>query len=318
MNPGIFDRGFLFCMVQHPPYLQAGDTIAITSTARWAEEATILKAKAILESWGFKVVLGKYIFSRHHQFAGSDEQRLQEFQQLLDNPEISAILFSRGGYGTTRIIDGVDWSRFIQQPKWLCGFSDVTAILCQLYSLGIQAIHCTMAGGFDEQPGRAQSIESLRKLLSGEPLSIKASAHLLNRAGSAEGPLLGGNLSLLNNLIATASEPSYEGAVLFMEDLDEYLYHVDRMMVHLKRSGRLERLAGLVVGQMSGMHDNAVPFGKNAYEIIQEHVSAYSYPVAFGFEIGHEPLNLAVPVGARVVLEVSGSGSVLYQPSLKS
>nr|WP_255651223.1 hypothetical protein [Cesiribacter sp. SM1] len=171
-----------------------------------------------------------------------------------------------------------------------------------------------MAGGFDEQPGRTQSIESLRKLLLGEPLAIKAPVHALNRAGKAAGILLGGNLSLLNNLIATASEPSYDGAVLFMEDLDEYLYHVDRMMVHLKRSGRLERLSGLVVGQMSGMRDNAVPFGKDAYEIIQEHVAAYSYPVAFGFEIGHEPLNLAVPVGARVVLEVSDSGAALFQP----
>lgn len=235
---------------------------------------------------------------------------------MLDNPDIKAVLFSRGGYGTTRIIDEVDWSRFLQKPKWLCGFSDVTAILCHLYRLGVQGIHSTMAAGFDEQPGRAQSIESLRQLLLGQPLAIEAAASVYNRSGRASGKLLGGNLSLLNNLIATASEPDYRGAILFMEDLDEYLYHIDRMMVHLKRSGRLQDLAGLVVGQMSGMHDNAVPFGKEVYEIIHEHVAEYSYPLAFGFEIGHEPLNLAVPVGAGALLEVSDAGAKLYQPSL--
>ncbi|AHM61747.1 putative MccF-like protein (microcin C7 resistance) [Flammeovirgaceae bacterium 311] len=298
-----------------PPYLQAGDTIAITSTARWAEETVIEQAIATLERWGFRVILGKYVHAKHHQFAGTDEQRLQEFQQMLDNPDIKAILFSRGGYGTTRIIDEVDWRNFLQQPKWLCGFSDVTAILCHLYRLGVQGIHCTMAGGFDNQAGRVQSVESLRRLLLGESLAIEAPRHALNRPGRATGQLLGGNLSLLNNLIATASEPSYEGAVLFIEDLDEYLYHVDRMMVHLKRSGRLQDLAGIIVGQMSDMHDNTEPFGKGAYEIIQEHVAAYSYPVAFGFAIGHEPLNMAVPVGARVMLEVSEAGSKLYQPT---
>ncbi len=299
--------------MQQPPYLQAGDTIAITSTARWAEEAAILRAKQVLEQWGFKVLLGRYLFSKHHQFAGSDAERLQEFQQLLANPEVKAILFSRGGYGTTRIIDHVNWGPFLEQPKWLCGFSDVTAILCHLQQLGIQGIHSTMAAAFDEQPGRERSLDSLRQLLTGQPLHIEVSPHELNIPGIANGKLVGGNLSLLNNLIATASEPDYSGAILFMEDLDEYLYHIDRMMVHLRRSGRLNHLAGLVVGQMSGMHDNAVPFGSKAYEIIREHVGDYDYPVAFGFPIGHEPLNIAVPVGAQVTLSVDDRGAVLQQ-----
>ena len=301
--------------MQQPLYLKEGDTIGITSTARWAEEAAIYKAKEVLESWGFKVVLGRFLFERHHQFAGTDEERLQEFQHMLSNPDIKAILFSRGGYGTTRIIDRIDWSPLLGQPKWLCGFSDVTAILCHLQRLGLQGIHSTMAAAFDDKPGRAQSLESLKNLLLGEPLRIDVPEHSLNHFGVASGRLIGGNLSLLNNLIATASEPEYEGAILFMEDLDEYLYHVDRMMVHLKRAGRLERLSGLVVGQMSGMHDNPVPFGKDAYEIIAEHTSDYTYPRAFGFPIGHEPLNLAVPVGAQVNLEVSSSGASLYQPT---
>lgn len=300
--------------MQQPPYLQTGDTIGITSTARWAEEAAIDQAKKVLESWGFKVVLGKHLFSRHHQFAGTDQERLEELQQMLHNPAIKAILFSRGGYGTTRIIDSIDWSPLLVQPKWLCGFSDVTAILCHLQRLGLSGIHATMAAAFDEKPGRAQSLESLKRLLMGQPLQLTVTAHPLNRYGMASGKLMGGNLSLLNNLIATASEPDYEGAVLFMEDLDEYLYHVDRMLVHLKRAGRLERLAGLVVGQMSGMHDNAVPFGKDAYEIIAEHVAAYHYPVAYGFPIGHEPLNMAMPVGTQVSLEVGATGVNLYQP----
>lgn len=300
--------------MQHPPYLKAGDTIGITSTARWAEEAAIYKAKEVLEGWGFRVILGKHLFTKHHQFAGTDDERLQEFQHMLSSPEIKAILFSRGGYGTTRIIDRIDWSPLLGQPKWICGFSDVTAILCHLQRLGLQGIHSTMAAGFDDKPGREQSLESLRKLLTGEPLRIQAPTSHLNRFGAASGKLIGGNLSLLNNLTATASEPEYEGAILFMEDLDEYLYHIDRMMVHLKRAGRLERLAGLVVGQMSGMHDNPVPFGKGAYEIIAEHVLDYRYPLAFNFPIGHEPLNMAVPVGAQLTLEVSATGASLFQP----
>lgn len=299
--------------MQHPPFLQAGDTIAITSTARWAEEAAIQRARQLLESWGFQVVLGGHVLTRHHQFAGSDQERLQEFQQLLANPQVKAILFSRGGYGTTRIIDQIDWSPLQAQPKWLCGFSDVTAILCHLQQLGIQGIHSTMAAAFDDQPGREKSLESLRALLSGEPMQLEVPPHDLNRPGMAAGKLVGGNLSLLNNLIATPSEPDYTGAILFMEDLDEYLYHIDRMMVHLKRSGRLAPLAGLVVGQMSGMHDNPVPFGRQAYEIIHEHVQDYHYPVAFGFPIGHEPLNIAVPVGARVSLSVTAQGAILRQ-----
>jgi muramoyltetrapeptide carboxypeptidase len=304
--------------VQHPPYLQAGDTIAITSTARWTEPQALGQAITELESWGLKVVLGKHVYSRHHQFAGSDAERLQEFQQLLADPTIKAILFSRGGYGTTRILDRIDWAPFLAQPKWLCGFSDVTALLCQVYSLGLQSLHCTMAAGFDGQPGRQESIESIRRLLMGEPLQLQVGPHALNRTGRGQGTLLGGNLSLLATLVGTPTEPDYSGAVLFLEDLDEYRYHLDRMMVQLKRSGRLAGLQGLVVGHMSDMRDNQVPFGLEAYDIIREHVADYGYPLAFGFPVGHEPLNLALPVGAAVVFEVSDKGASLQHDTTSS
>ncbi|EMR03743.1 S66 peptidase family protein [Cesiribacter andamanensis] len=297
--------------MQHPPYLQPGDTIAITSTARWTNPEALSRAIRQLQDWGFRVVLGAHLYRQHQQFAGSDGERLQEFQRLLDDPAIKAILFSRGGYGTTRIIDQIDWTSFMTRPKWLCGFSDVTALLCQAYRLGVQSLHCTMAAGFDDKPGRAASIESIRQQLLGQPLHMSAAAHPLNRTGRAAGPLLGGNLSLLATLVGTPTEPKYEGAILFLEDLDEYRYHLDRMMVQLKRAGRLAQLKGLVVGQMSDMRDNPVPFGREAYEIIQEHVSDYAYPVAFGFPVGHEALNLALPVGAPLAFEVFPTGASL-------
>lgn len=298
----------------HPPFLQAGDTIGILSTARKTEAATIEIACRLIERFGYRAKLAPNLYAQSHQFAGSDAQRIADMHTLLQDGEIKAILCARGGYGTTRIVDHIDWALLKKQPKWICGFSDVTAILCHLHTLGLESLHCSMAALFDsEQKERLASIESIFSLLEGAPLALDAPAHPFNRPGKAAGQLIGGNLSILNNLISTASDPDYTGKILFMEDLDEYLYHIDRMMVHLKRCGKLKQLAGLVVGQMSDMNDNPVPFGKTAYEIIREHVSEYEYPVAFGFPIGHEPLNMAVPVGRTLKLKVSARGASINQ-----
>jgi muramoyltetrapeptide carboxypeptidase len=299
-----------------PPFLKAGDTIGILSTARKTEATVIEKASHLIEHYGYRVKKAPNLFAEDRQFAGTDAQRIADMHTLLQDGEVKAIICARGGYGTTRIVDQIDWSLLQKQPKWICGFSDVTAILCHLQSLGIESLHCTMAALFEQEAEeRLASTESIFKLLEGAPLELSAASHPFNRLGEASGELIGGNLSILNNLIGTLSDPDYSGKILFMEDLDEYLYHIDRMMVRLKRCGKLSKLAGVVVGYMSDMNDNAIPFGKSAYEIIKEHLEEYSFPVAYGFPIGHEPLNLAVPVGRQLNLKVFENGSSLIQPA---
>lgn len=301
--------------MMHPPFLQSGDTIGILSTARKTEAVAIERASRIIAHFGYRVKLAPNLFTQNHQFAGTDAQRIADMHTLLQDTDVKAIICARGGYGTTRIVDQIDWRLLQKQPKWICGFSDVTAILCHLHNLGIESLHCTIAALFDqENKERFASAESIFRLLQGAPLELTAAAHPFNREGRASGQLIGGNLSILNNLIGTASDPDYTGKTLFMEDLDEYLYHIDRMMVHLKRCGRLEKLAGVVVGHMSDMNDNAIPFGKTAYEIIQEHLSEYNFPVGYGFAVGHEPLNMALPVGRTLKLTVDGNGAKLEQP----
>lgn len=301
-------------MMTQPPFLQKGEQIGILSTARKTTPAVIDQARTIIERMGYGVKLAPNLFAEHQQFAGTDEMRIADMHTLMQDPEVKAIICARGGYGTTRIIDQLKWSLLDVQPKWICGFSDVTAILCHLHNKGLESMHASMAALFDDQqPERKKSLESLFALLSGQPFAMEAAPHSFNRNGSADGEIIGGNLSILNNLIATDSDPDYQGKILFIEDLDEYLYHIDRMMVHMKRCGKLEKLAGLVVGQMSDMNDNPIPFGKTAYEIIREHLSEYSFPMAFGFPIGHEPLNLAVPIGRKVQLEVAAAGASFKQ-----
>lgn len=299
------------------PFLQKGDLLGILATARKTTPAAIDQARSIMEGMGYRVKLAPNLFAEDQQFAGTDELRIADMHTLLQDQEVKAIICARGGYGTTRIIDQINWSLLKAQPKWICGFSDVTAILCHLHKLGLESMHTTMAALFDDQqPERKKSVESLLALLSGKPFTMEAPAHPFNHSGSAHGKIIGGNLSILSTLVGTASDPDYQGKILFIEDLDEYLYHIDRMMVQLKRCGKLEKLAGLVVGQMSDMNDNPIPFGKTAYEIIWEHMSEYNFPLAFGFPIGHEALNLAVPVGRRVQLEVTAVGASLKQLSL--
>lgn len=297
-----------------PPFLQKGDTIGILSTARKTSPEVIDKATRLIKAYGYQVKLAPNLFAEEQQYAGADALRIADMHSLLHDQSVKAILCARGGYGTTRIIDHIDWSAFDAQPKWICGFSDVTAILCHLHNRGFQSLHCSMAALFNDSPAeKVKSIESIFRLLSGEPFHLQAAAHPLNRQGQAQGQMIGGNLSILNNLIGTDSDPDYSGKILFLEDLDEYLYHMDRMMVHLKRCGKLKKLAGLVVGHMSDMNDNTVPFGKTAYDIIQEHVMDDAFPVAFGFPIGHEDLNMAVPHGRPVSLSVTEKGSSLAE-----
>ncbi|MER2998884.1 S66 peptidase family protein [Pontibacter populi] len=289
------------------PALQPGDRIAIISTARKITTPELEPAIRSFESWGLDVVLGQTIDASYNQFAGDDALRLQDFQKMLDDETIKAIVCARGGYGTTRIMDQVDFSKFKKQPKWVIGFSDVTTIHSHIHNLGIETIHAIMPVLFGRE-GTIESVETLRKVLFGENINYSSAPHAFNRTGTAKGQLVGGNLSMLHTLTGTKSDINTEGKILFLEDLDEYLYHIDRMMVHLNRSGKLSNLAGLIVGDMSDMRDNAIPFGKTAYEIIMEHTGKYNYPVCYNFPVGHEPLNLALLCGRKAVLEISESG----------
>lgn len=286
--------------------LQPGDKIAIIATARLISHEDIATAIDILQGWGLEVEVGPTVGAQYGVFAGDDALRLQDLQQALDRPDIKAIICARGGYGTTRILDQVDFSRFQQHPKWIVGFSDITSLLCHIHSLGIESVHGIMPLLFPT--GTEAALDSLRRVLFGEKLSYSTGAHAFNRTGIAEGQLIGGNLALLHNVSGTSSDFSTKGKILFLEDVDEYLYSIDRMMVHLDRAGKLKDLAGLIVGHFSDMKDNAIPFGKDAYEIIAEHSGKYSYPVCYGFPTGHEPDNLALVCGRTARLEVAENG----------
>jgi muramoyltetrapeptide carboxypeptidase len=284
------------------PYLKKGDKIGIVACARKISKEELQPAVEMLNSWGLEVVLGKNLFRQDHQFSGTDEERAEDLQSMLNDERIKAVISARGGYGTVRIIDKIDFTKFRQQPKWVIGYSDITVLHSHIYNFGIETVHATMPINFTKN---AEAAETLRKALFGEKLSYEVGSHLLNRKGDAEAELVGGNLSLLYALTGSASDIDTRGKILFIEDLDEYLYHIDRMMISLKRSGKLEQLAGLIVGGMSDMKDNAVPFGKTAEEIIMDAVKEYAYPVCFDFPAGHIDRNLALVIGRKVKLVVT-------------
>ncbi len=293
-----------------PPYLQVCDSIAIAASARFVTKEDLIEPINILKEFGFNVLVHENLFEINNQLAGTDENRALVLNEYLKNDNVKAILFARGGYGSTRMIDLVDWSLLTKNPKWLAGFSDVTSILNHVDKLGISSIHSIMPLLFTKENAK-ESIISLIEILKGKKNIISAPKHILNVIGECEGELIGGNLSLLVHIIGTESEPDWKGKILFLEDLDEYLYHVDRMMIQLKRAGVLAQLKGIVVGYMSDMNDNATPWGKNAYEIIAEHCAELGIPLAFGLPVGHEIPNLALKIGGVYKLSVEASGTTL-------
>ena len=292
-----------------PPYLQKGDTVAIVATARKHLNDDLKLAKEFLENWGLKTVIGSSIGLDNHQLAGTDEDRAFDFQTQMDNPNIKAIWCVRGGYGTVRMVDLLDFSKFKQNPKWVIGFSDVTVLHSHLNTLGFQSIHGMMPVNIPRATPEAK--ESLRKALFGEKLSYTIPHDSMNKSGKAKGELVGGNLSILYSLFGSNSAIDCSDKILFLEDLDEYLYHIDRMMMNLKRNGCLESLKGIVIGSMTKMNDNDIPWGKNALEIIQDVTKKYNIPVVYNFPAGHIPDNRALVFGRQVTLEVSEKESKL-------
>ncbi len=281
-----------------PPYIKPNSTIRIVSPAGKVKEKLVVPAVKWLEKQGYKVKLGNHIFAQHNQFAGTDTQRLEDLQTAFDDPKTDVIICSRGGYGTVRIIDKLDFSEFKKHPKWLVGFSDITILHSYLNTIEIASIHGAMPPFFfDEKGGSNESLISLMELLTGKSCSYSFTKNKNNRAGNITTELIGGNLSIIISLLGTKYELKTAGKILFLEDIDEYLYNIDRMMQQLKLAGKLDKLAGLVIGDFTDIKDNESPFGQTVEEIIIEAVKDYNFPVCFGFPAGHDKKNLALAFG---------------------
>lgn len=293
-------------MTTIPQYLQKGDTIGITCPAGFMPAEKAQACIDTLHEWGYNVMVGKTLGSASpNYFSGTDEERTDELQAMLDDDSISAILCGRGGYGMGRIIDQLDFSLFKKKPKWLIGFSDVTVLHSHVYSnFKIASLHAPMAGAFNDGGASGEFVQSLKNAIEGKKAKYECATHEFNRKGEAVGELVGGNLTLLSNLVGTASDIKTKGRILFLEDIGELLYKVDRMFYQLKRSGKLEKLAGLIIGVFTDMTDTERPFGKTVYEIIHDIVAEYDYPVCYNFPVSHNKENFALKVGVGYKLKV--------------
>lgn len=289
-----------------PNNLIKGDKVAIIAPAGKIDEKIVLKAKEAIEKWGLKVELAKHIFNSYYSYSASDAKRLEDFQFMLDDPDIKAILCARGGYGTARIIDRFNFKNFRENPKWIIGFSDITVLHNHIQQhFGIETIHGTMAAGLNINGKFPKTVNSLKNALFGEVLKYEWPTDPTSRKGNSAGILTGGNIAILCSLLGTPSEVDLKGKILFIEEIREHLYRIDRMMVQLKRAGKLKGLAGLLVGGMTDIPDKKEDFGKTAYEIIKEAVDDYNYPLAFGFPAGHQDDNRALILGRKVTLKIN-------------
>jgi muramoyltetrapeptide carboxypeptidase len=297
-------------MIKIPPYLKKGDTIGITCPAGYmaAEKAQV--CIDTLQQWGYQVMVGKTLGSSSvNYFSGSDEDRADELQAMLDDGSINAILCGRGGYGVGRIIDRLDFTKFKKKPKWLIGFSDITVLHSHIFTNHkIATLHAPMAAAFNDGCAGNEFVLSLKATLVGKKAKYSIATHPFNNAGEATAELVGGNLSLLANITGTPSDINTKGRILFIEDIGEYIYSTDRMLHQLKRSGKLDTLAGLIIGGFTDMKDTDRPFGKTVYEAIHEVVKEYEYPICFSFPVSHEKENYALKVGGRYTLKVSSRG----------
>ncbi|MCC6721878.1 MAG: LD-carboxypeptidase [Bacteroidia bacterium] len=288
-----------------PQFLHKGDKIAIVAPARKISYNEILEFVNFTKQKGLEVVFTENLFASQNQFAGTDDQRADDFQYWLDNSEIKAIIAARGGYGTARIIDKLNFEKFKKNPKWLIGFSDFTVVHCHLNSnYNIASIHAAMPIVLSKSnKAKISSFDYLFKLLEGKIPKYKLKNHKKNINGNCQGELSGGNLSVIISIMGSKSEINTDGKILFIEDLDEYLYHIDRMMTCLKRAGKLDNLKGLLVGGMNKMHNNKVRFGLSAYEIIKSHTENLNIPIYFGIDAGHISANYPLIMGANVIIE---------------
>lgn len=292
-----------------PSYLKKGDTVAIIATARKVSKEEIQPAVTFFESYGLSVVLGENLFESHNQYAGTDVQRTEDLQWALNDKNIKAIIIARGGYGSVRTIEQIDFTEFKKHPKWMVGYSDVTVLHNAIHNIGVATLHATMPLNFSKSE---EATKSMVNALFGKLTQIETEENYSNISGTAKGQLVGGNLSLIYSLSGTPFDIDTRDKILFIEDLDEYLYHIDRMMMQLKLSGKLKGLKGLIVGGMTDMKDNAIPFGKFPEDIILDAVQDYNYPVCFDFPAGHIDRNLAMYFGREAELTVSDNAVLKF------
>ncbi|MHA8093293.1 S66 peptidase family protein [Aquirufa lenticrescens] len=290
-----------------PPYLHPGDEVAILSPASFPHTENWKQGVEVLESWGLRVRNAPNYLSRHFGLGGTDAERLADLQQMLDDPTIKAIFPIRGGYGSSRLLDSLDFSGFKSSPKWIVGFSDITALLCEVDRLGFASIHGPMPHNFCQKGGES-ALQNLYTALFEGVVSISAPSHPLNRLGEASAEMIGGNLSLLCHLVGSPTFGLKDGKILFLEEIGERLYHVDRMLLQLKRAGIFQNLAGLIVGGFTDCNEASLTIGKTAFELVAEHTSGTSFPIAYDFPSGHIPNNQPLVFGVKTKLLVNAEG----------
>ncbi len=286
-----------------PPALQSGDLVYLCAPAKAIEESYILAAEKWLTHIGLRSIRSKNLTGRHHYFSGSAHGRLADLQEGIDHPEVKAIWCARGGYGSVQLVDSLQWASFIREPKWLIGFSDICVLHHQIQSVGIQSMHATMALNIEKNS--AASKTRLKELLFGEKTPFAIAPHRQNKFGKASGVLIGGNLSIIYSMLATPERYDFNGAILFIEDLAEHLYHIDRMLYALRKNGALAQISGLIIGGLTDLEDTDIPFGKSVEELILAHFDYRKIPICFDFPAGHIDDNQALLLGAKVELEVS-------------
>ena len=297
-----------------PPYLKAGDTVAIVAPSGVLKnkKEVIEQARALLNSWGLHSVVGKNVYKQANHFAGTDNERCEDFQKALDDPTISAILCARGGYGTVRILDKLDYTKFRNHPKWLIGYSDITALHNQFHNEGFESLHAMMCTSMqDDLEEIKETISTFKDAIFGKSLSYTLEGSEYNKSGTSSGPLVGGNLTLLHTMLGSKTSIDVSGKILFIEEVGEHKYHIDRMLQSLKRAGYFDNCKGVIVGDISNMRKNTTPWGSSIEQLILDALSDYNFPIAFKMPAGHEDDNRALILGRTIRLNVNKEKSTV-------
>jgi len=297
-----------------PPYLKAGDTVAIVAPSGILKNRKdeVEHAKQLLKRWQLNVIVGKHVFNQANHFAGTDQERCEDFQNALDNPNIKAIWCARGGYGTVRILDKLDYTKFLEQPKWIIGYSDITALHNQIHNLGVQSLHAMMCVSLPKDESEIeQTIATFKKAIFGETLSYTLQGSNYNQVGEVTAPIVGGNLTILHTMLGSKTSTNTSGKILFIEEIGEYKYHIDRMLQSLKRAGYFDHCKGVIVGDMSKLRKNTTLWGTSIEQLILDALADYDFPIAFNMPAGHEDDNRALILGRNATLKVEKTKSTL-------
>ncbi|MEL0455172.1 LD-carboxypeptidase [Flavobacteriaceae bacterium SZ-1-7] len=303
--------------LKQPPYLKAGDTVAIVAPSGILKNRSgeIQQAQDLLKSWGLNSLVGEHVFNQANHFAGTDDERCEDFQRALDDPKVSAIWCARGGYGSVRILDKLNWTTFKKKPKWIIGYSDITAIHNQVHNEGIESLHAMMCTSLQDDASTIQeTIATFKDAIFGKPLSYTLEGSNYNKIGTATGELVGGNLTMLHTMLGSKSSIDVSGKILFIEEIGEYKYHIDRMLQSLKRSGYFDNCKGIIVGDMTKLRKNTTLWGTSVEQLILDALSEYDFPIAFNMHAGHEKDNRAMILGRTVQLTSNSEESkIVFQ-----